>query len=68
MKSEDEAINFCKYVYSQMPHVVKYEGYTFESYMNSVFRSSEGYEDYFIKITDEHSPTGVALYRYSELT
>lgn len=66
MKTEEEAIAFCKYVYSQMPYVIKYEGYTFESYMNSVFLSNEGYEDYFIQVRDEKSPNGVALYRYSE--
>lgn len=66
MKTEQEAINLCKYVHSQMPVVTKYEGYTFESYMNSVFLANKGYEDYFIKIFDEASEKGVGLYKYSE--
>lgn len=66
VKTEQDAIAFCKYVYSQMSAVTKYEGYTFESYMNSVFLTNEGYEDYFIKIFDETSDKGVGLYRYSE--
>lgn len=67
MKAVEEAIAFCKYVYSQMPYVTKYEGYTFEGYMNSVFLANKGYEDYFIQVRDEKSSTGVALYRYSEV-
>ena len=66
VKTEQEAIDLCKYVYSQMPAVTKYEGYTFESYMNSVFLANKGYEDYFIKIFDEVSDKGVGLYKYSE--
>ena len=66
MKTEQEAINFCKYVHSQMPAVTKYEGYTFESYMNSVFLANEGYEDYFIKVFDEADEEGVGLYQYTK--
>lgn len=67
MKTVEEAIGLCKYVYSQMPAVTKYEGYTFESYMNSVFLANEGCEDYFIKVFDETSEKGVGLYKYSEV-
>jgi hypothetical protein len=66
VKTEQEAIDFCKYVHSQMPAVTKYEGYTFESYMNSVFLANEGYEDYFIKVFDETSDKGIGLYTYSK--
>lgn len=66
MKTEQEAIDFCKYVHSQMPAVTKYKGYTFESYMNSAFLANEGYGDYFIKVFDETSAKGVGLYRYSK--
>ena len=67
MKTKEEAVEFCKYVHSQIPYVGKYEGYTFESYMNHVFLANKGYEDFFIKIYDEYSPKGVGLYRYSEV-
>ena len=67
MKTAEEAVALCKYVHSQMPFVTKYEGYTFESYMNSVFLTNEGYEDYFIKVFGETSEKDVELYKYSEV-
>lgn len=67
MKTVEEAVGLCKYVYSQMPFVTKYDWCAFEIYVNSVFLTNEGYEDYFIKVFDEASEKGVGLYKYSEV-
>lgn len=67
MKTDQEAIEFIKYVEQQLRCMVKPENFILQDYMNKVLLDNKGYEDYFIVIhEDMPRPNNVSLHKYSE--
>lgn len=67
MKTDQEVIEFIKYVEQQLHCMVKPENFILQDYMNKVLLDNKGYEDYFIVIHEDMlHPNNVSLHKYSE--